>query len=285
MKNLFLNGIAFVRENPRILYSFVLLVFVPAAFFFNTYSLISSMEKDIDRITQRKAVLAEKIMNSLIAGKIGDNALLQTTIESVIADNNEVLSLAILQSENEGSRFRVVASSEPEAIDQVTDDIQYTLAWNKPEGIAFLDSDTSGRFWRVTRQLVDETDNRSGLIAMTFSLRDSDALIEKTVYRSYLILIGTVIIVLLLVSNQARLFGYVLTLNKLKEVDEMKDNLVSMASHELRSPLAAIRGYLELLDDKHIHFDDEAKHYLENIAHSVDRLNTLVSDMLEVFSS
>lgn len=97
-----------------------------------------------------------------------------------------------------------------------------------------------------------------------------------------LILIGTVIIVLLLVSNQARLFGYVLTLNKLKEVDEMKDNLVSMASHELRSPLAAIRGYLELLDDKHIHFDDEAKHYLENIAHSVDRLNTLVSDMLEV---
>jgi signal transduction histidine kinase len=282
MKNLFLNGIAFVRENPRILYSFVLLVFVPAAFFFNTYSLISSMEKDIDRITQRKAVLAEKIMNSLIAGKIGDNALLQTTIESVIADNNEVLSLAILQSENEGSRFRVVASSEPEAIDQVTDDIQYTLAWNKPEGIAFLDSDTSGRFWRVTRQLVDETDNRSGLIAMTFSLRDSDALIEKTVYRSYLILIGTVIIVLLLVSNQARLFGYVLTLNKLKEVDEMKDNLVSMASHELRSPLAAIRGYLELLDDKHIHFDDEAKHYLENIAHSVDRLNTLVSDMLEV---
>lgn len=97
MKNLFLNGIAFVRENPRILYSFVLLVFVSVAFFFNTYSLISSMEKDIDRITQRKAVLAEKIMNSLIAGKIGDNALLQTTIESVIADNNEVLSLAILQ--------------------------------------------------------------------------------------------------------------------------------------------------------------------------------------------
>lgn len=282
MKNLFLGGISFVRENPRILYSFVLLIFVPAAFFFNTYSLVSNMEQDIDRITQRKAVLMEHVINSLVSEKISERVSLQSAVDSIVTDNREVLSLAILEPENEGSRFRVVASSKSESINQVTDNIQYTLAWNKSDGIAFLDSDAEGRFWRITHQLVDIDGNRSGLITMAFSLRDSDALIERTVNRSYLVLLATVVIVLLLVSNQARLFGYVLTLNKLKEVDEMKDNLVSMASHELRSPLAAIRGYLELLADKHINFDDEAKHYLENISHSVDRLNTLVSDMLEV---
>ncbi len=282
MKNLLLSGVSFVRENPRILYSFVLLIFVPAAFFFNTYSLISSIERDIDRITQRKAVLVEKIINRVVSEKIHDKVLLQATIDGMVIDNTGVLSLALLESENEGNRFRVVASSEPETVNQTTDNIQYTLAWNKSEGIAFLDSDHDGRFWRITRQLIDENGNRLGLITMAFSLHDSDVLIERTVNRSYLILILTVIVVLLLVSNQARLFGYVLTLNKLKEVDEMKDNLVSMASHELRSPLAAIRGYLELFEDKHLSLDDEAKHYLENISHSVDRLNTLVSDMLEV---
>ncbi len=282
MKNLLLNGVSFVRENPRILYSFILLIFVPAAFFFNTYSLISSIERDIDRITQRKAVLVEKIINHVVSEKIRDKELLQATVDGIVLDNTGVLSLAFLESENEGNRFRVVASSEPETLNQTTDNIQYALAWNKPEGIAFLDSDHDGRFWRITHQLIDENGNRLGLITMAFSLHDSDALIERTVNRSYLILIATVVIVLLLVSNQARLFGYVLTLNKLKEVDEMKDNLVSMASHELRSPLAAIRGYLELFEDKHLSLDDEAKHYLENIAHSVDRLNTLVSDMLEV---
>lgn len=282
MKNLLLSGVSFVRENPRILYSFVLLIFVPAAFFFNTYSLISSIERDIDRITQRKAVLVEKIINRVVSEKIHDKVLLQATIDGMVIDNTGVLSLALLESENEGNRFRVVASSEPETVNQTTDNIQYTLAWNKSEGIAFLDSDHDGRFWRITRQLIDENGNRLGLITMAFSLHDSDVLIERTVNRSYLILIITVVIVLLLVSNQARLFGYVLTLNKLKEVDEMKDNLVSMASHELRSPLAAIRGYLELFEDKHLSLDDEAKHYLENISHSVDRLNTLVSDMLEV---
>ncbi len=282
MKNLFQNGLTFIRENPRIIYSLVLLVFVPAAFFFNTYRLISGMEQDIDRITQRKAVLAEKIINTVVAEHVHDRVRLQNTVNGITAGSDEILSLAILWPEENFSQFRVVATSEAETLDQTTGDVQYMLAWNKSEGIAFLDSDDRGRFWRVTRLLEDAAGTKVGLVTMTFSLRDSDALIESTVNRSYLVLLITVIVVLLLVSNQARLFGYVLTLNKLKEVDEMKDNLVSMASHELRSPLTAIKGYLELLKDKHLTLDEEAEKYFSNISHSVDRLNTLVKDMLEV---
>ncbi len=282
MKNLFQSGLTFIRENPRIIYSLVLLVFVPAAFFFNTYRLISGMERDIDRITQRKAVLAEKIINTVVAEHVHDRTQLQNTVNGITAGSDEILSLAILWPEENFSQFRVVATSEAETFDQTTGDVQYMLAWNKPEGIAFLDSDEKGRFWRVTRLLEDVSGTKAGLVTMTFSLRDSDALIESTVNRSYLVLLITVIVVLLLVSNQARLFGYVLTLNKLKEVDEMKDNLVSMASHELRSPLTAIKGYLELLKDKKLMLDEEAEKYFSNISHSVDRLNTLVKDMLEV---
>ena len=282
MKNLFQSGLTFIRENPRIIYSLVLLVFVPAAFFFNTYRLISGMEQDIDRITQRKAVLAERIINSLVSEKVHNQELLQNTVDDITNNNDEILSLAILWPEENFSQFRVVATSETETRNQLTQDVQYMLAWNKPEGIAFLDSDGAGRFWRVTRLLQDTSGAKAGLVTMTFSLRDSDALVESTVNRSYVVLIITVIIVLLLVSNQARLFGYVLTLNKLKEVDEMKDNLVSMASHELRSPLTAIKGYLELLGEKNLTLDEEAKKYFTNISHSVDRLNILVKDMLEV---
>ena len=282
MKKVFQSGLAFVRENPRILYSLVLLVFVPGAFFFNTYSIISGIEKDIDRITQRKAILAEKIISEVVADKLEDQGQLQGAVDRIVDDNAEILSLAILFPENDFSRFRVVASNEQESLLETTDNIQYLLAWNKPEGIAFLDRDETGRFWRVTRLLSDRSGAKVGLMAITFSLRDSDALIERTVNRSYLVLLITVVVVLLLVSNQARLFGYVLTLNKLKEVDTMKDNLVSMASHELRSPLTAIKGYLELLEDKKLALDEEAKKYFANISLSVNRLNTLVQDMLEV---
>lgn len=282
MKKIFTAGLEFVRENPRIIYSLVLLVFVPAAFFFNTYSIISGMEKDIDRITQRKAVLAEKIINANVSEKMSSREDLQKVVDNILKENDEIRSLDILWPEEGQGSFRVVAANEKEKVDQTTQNIQHILAWNKPEGIAFLDSDTNGRFWQVTHALYDATGAKVGLIAMTFSLADSDALIDRTVNRSYIILIITVIIVLLLVSNQARLFGHVLTLNKLKEVDAMKDNLVSMASHELRSPLTAIKGYIDLLEEKRLTLDEEAKKYFANISSSVDRLNTLVSDMLEV---
>lgn len=281
-KQLIRGGYTFVRENPRLLYSLILLVFVPAALFFNTYSIISRVEQDIDRITQQKAVLVERVLNILMIEQIHSPSTLQSTVDLLMRDNEEILSLAFLYPEEMGSRFRVVASSEPEVIDEVTENIQYVLAWNQPEGIAFLDRDESGRFWRVTRQLISSDQQKIGLVTMTFSLRDTDNLVASTINRSYLVLFITILVVLLLVSNQARLFGSVLALSRLKEVDAMKDNLISMASHELRSPLTAIRGYLELLHEKKLVFDEESKQYFSNIEHSVDRLNLLVQDILEV---
>lgn len=284
MKRLFASGIAFIRENPRIIYSLILLVFVPAAFFFNTYRLISNMERDIDRITQRKAVLVEQVINALVRDRMTDQAALQAAVENIMRGNTELLSIAFLFPEENASRFRVVATNETEALDQTTDNLQYLLAWNQADGIAFLDENETGRFWRVTRQLTDATTGtKTALISVVFPLADSDKLIDRTINHSYLVLIVTVFIVLLIVSNQARLFGYVLTLNKLKEVDEMKDTFISMASHELRSPLTAIRGYLDLLDEKTKGIiDSEGQHFLTNIHASVNRLQTLVTDILEV---
>lgn len=282
MRNLLSDGLAFVKENPRIIYSLVLLIFVPAGFFFNTYSLISGMEHDIDRITQRKAILAEKMINIIAAEQLNDAVLLQNTVNRVIQENSEILSLSILRPENNLSHFRIIASSEEASLDETTNNPQYLFSWSQSDGIAFLDSNEGGRFWRVTRSLYDESGTKSALVTMVFSLRDSDQLINSTVNRSYVILIITVLIVLLLVSNQARLFGYALTLSKLKEVDAMKDNLVSMASHELRSPLTAIRGYIELLEEKNLNLDEEGRKYFSNISLSVHRLNLLVNDILEV---
>jgi len=56
-----------------------------------------------------------------------------------------------------------------------------------------------------------------------------------------------------------------------------------MASHELRSPLTAMGGYLELLkDDKGNIFTPESQHYIDNTKLTVGRLNNLVNDILEV---
>jgi signal transduction histidine kinase len=67
------------------------------------------------------------------------------------------------------------------------------------------------------------------------------------------------------------------------EEDQMKSEFVSIASHELLTPTAAIKGYLSMiLDDNMGEIDDTARRFLTKVALSADRLAHLVEDLLNV---
>lgn len=70
---------------------------------------------------------------------------------------------------------------------------------------------------------------------------------------------------------------------KLVSLDKAKDEFVSLASHELRTPMTAIKSYVWLvLNDKAGPIDAKAKQYLELVLNSTERLIHLVNDMLDI---
>jgi signal transduction histidine kinase len=70
---------------------------------------------------------------------------------------------------------------------------------------------------------------------------------------------------------------------RLKQLDMLKDEFVSLASHELRTPMTAINSYIwMMLDDKNGSINDKQKVYLQNALTSTKRLISLVNDMLNV---
>ncbi|MBI5127777.1 HAMP domain-containing histidine kinase [Candidatus Roizmanbacteria bacterium] len=70
--------------------------------------------------------------------------------------------------------------------------------------------------------------------------------------------------------------------DKLRELDKLKDEFVSVASHELRTPITAIKNYLWLAMSKGKISDEETKNYLNIGYSSSERLLNLVEDMLTV---
>jgi len=70
---------------------------------------------------------------------------------------------------------------------------------------------------------------------------------------------------------------------KEREVDRMKSEFVSVASHQLRTPLSASKWFLELLltDDKS-NLTDEQAEFIRNVAESNERMISLVNDLLNV---
>src|SRR4030066_276571 len=70
---------------------------------------------------------------------------------------------------------------------------------------------------------------------------------------------------------------------KLKELDNMKDEFLSVASHELRTPMSAIRGYVSmLLEGDFGELPSDASEALTYVNTSTERLISLVNDMLDV---
>jgi signal transduction histidine kinase len=70
---------------------------------------------------------------------------------------------------------------------------------------------------------------------------------------------------------------------ELRRLDELKSAFVSVAAHELRTPLAPIRGYVEVLLDEDVgRLNDDQRAYLETVERSARRLLTLTGNLLDV---
>lgn len=69
---------------------------------------------------------------------------------------------------------------------------------------------------------------------------------------------------------------------RLEELDQMKDELVSISSHELRTPMTSVKSYLWMALNKANNLTPKLKKYLERAYASSDRMIKLVEDMLSV---
>lgn len=70
---------------------------------------------------------------------------------------------------------------------------------------------------------------------------------------------------------------------KLEQLDKLKDEFVSLASHELRTPMTVIKSYIwMLLEGKTGELSEKQKTYLNRTYSSTNRLINMVNDMLNI---
>jgi signal transduction histidine kinase len=69
---------------------------------------------------------------------------------------------------------------------------------------------------------------------------------------------------------------------KLKELDRMKDDFVSSVTHELRSPLAAVESYVNLMLDSPQELQNRGREHLIRIKNNTARLSKFIDDLLDV---
>src|SRR5699024_5042870 len=67
---------------------------------------------------------------------------------------------------------------------------------------------------------------------------------------------------------------------KVKKLERVREDFVANVSHELKTPLTSIKGFIETLKDGAIEDKNVSYKFLDIIDVEVDRLNCLVDDLL-----
>jgi two-component system, OmpR family, phosphate regulon sensor histidine kinase PhoR len=76
--------------------------------------------------------------------------------------------------------------------------------------------------------------------------------------------------------------GVAIDVTEQKELERVKDEMISAVSHEMRTPLTAVLGFTELLLDNPEVPPDERCSYLETVHAESERLNDLISNFLDL---
>ncbi len=281
-----------IARYSQVIYAVILIALVPTTIIFNTLYVIRKFRTNIDLQLQRQALLVSEIINATSIASSSDLSSLQQKIERILERSEEVQSIDVM--ENTAYGFRVIASSLSENLGQQADQLNNTIAWNRDQAIAHLarpspqdidkNPELAGvRYWNVVIPLHDNEGRKVGLLNLKMSLQIMDALTRQTLVGSTVLLVVTLVVVLGLLLVNMRLFEFAVLARKLEEVNAMKDEFVSMASHELRGPLTALKGYASMFADGSLGtMSAQGKKALAIIEASIRHISDLVDDLLDV---
>lgn len=68
---------------------------------------------------------------------------------------------------------------------------------------------------------------------------------------------------------------------KEKEIENAKNELISNVSHDLRTPLTSITGYVDLLKRKEYKNEEQLNEYIDTIYHKSQNLQSLINELFE----
>jgi signal transduction histidine kinase len=281
------NYVKFLRDNKQVIFSILLIIVIPCILVINTLLLVRSMADNMDYELRLRGEMAGQIVATHAESFLEDPELLNEQIGRIKSESlfGAISQIDVLVPTDED--YQVRASTDAAQVGQAKRQANYALAWSDGKSNAHLtetetDAGEQERIWKVVSVIRNEAGQKLGLVEIGVSTTHIDQKTEDILLRSLVILVISIIVVLLLIASNAQLFEYAVLFRKLKEVDHMKDDFISVASHELKTPVTAAKGFISLIQLEGESLSQDTLDDLDKAKASLERLGDLVDDLLDV---
>jgi PAS domain S-box-containing protein len=211
----------------------------------------SKVARDISAIRQA----AEKKGMLAAIANTSDDTIVSKTLEGTITSWNQAAEKMFGYKEEEALGQHISLIIPPERLDEETFIINEVSRGNKVDHFNTVRRAKDGRLVPITLSVSPILDDNGKIIGASKIARDiSDHLALQ--------------------EEKARLY------DEIKALNDKKDEFIGLASHELKTPLTSIQGYLQILSNDIA--EERRKEFLRRTSQQVKKLNNLVSDLLDI---
>lgn len=271
-----------LSKRVPLVYALLLILLIPLTLVVNTLWNLRGFERDMHFAIREQGLLIANVVNSLTGfTPIGSDEYQQVLIQ-LQNDVPEIISISVLLPEN--NSFSPLIQTNPAFSTQDPTNFLNSLAWSekRPFFTEVNDRNLQENMWVLVTPITTN-DGQQVLLNVKISSSKVDAVITRSSRDGLIILTISVLFIVLLLINHLRFFEQSRMVDKLKEIDQMKDDFISVASHELRTPITALKGYLYLLEkDLTPIMTPQRKKKITNMIENTDRLGLLIEDILNI---
>ncbi len=272
----------------EIVYSAFVMMLITGILVANTLLFSQAVQKNFDTELRRKADLTNTVFGEAIEQNLVDKnyAAIAKTVKSIKTARPDITNIEIAIPDKD--QWRVVASSVENRDNSNTDNLQYGIVKSRKQAVATLvDINTpdgkSAQAWYVVSPIITSDGTVVGVNAVNVSTADAQSVITSSVNRAFIVLLISIVIVVLLLLNHYKFVGYAQLLDKQRELNQLMSDFLSVATHELKAPMAVIKGNINNIEDGIFGEVPQAINaQLKAIEQQTDRLAGLINDLLNV---
>ncbi|MBB6108654.1 PAS domain S-box-containing protein [Mucilaginibacter lappiensis] len=211
----------------------------------------SKIAKDISE--QKRAAEKQGVLSAIVDSS--DDTILSKTLDGIITSWNKAAVKMFGYTEAEAIGQHISLIIPPDRLNEETFIIGEVSKGNKVDHFQTIRRAKNGNLVPISLSVSPIVDGNGKVIGASKIARDIS-------------------------GEQATQLETAKLYEQLKELNTKKDEFIALASHELKTPLTSINGYLQLLD---LYVSEEKpKVFLQKAQHQLKKLSSLVDDLLDV---
>lgn len=202
-------------------------------------------------------------------------------LKNTIVSLNSALSLLkerISVLENENNRIHAILNSMIEGVISVDKDTRvlslnptsekiFNISQNKAVGSIFLEAFPNNDIAEVINQVFKKEEFISRELTLVWPVQKCFQVNASPIFES-----GVLNGCLLVIHD----------ITEVRRLETMRRDFVANVSHELKTPLTSIKGFVETLLEGALEDKENSVNFLKIINSHADRLNTLINDLLDL---